>query len=280
MKREIRVFLTALMFFTRIPVPKNIGVTDLNKSSRYFPLVGIIVGLTGALTYYGAFFLFKDPWIASFLSLGATLLVTGAFHEDGLADVADGFGGGWTKERILEIMKDSRVGAYGVIALIVVLGLKVTLVTKLTDTLLTKLSDPLATKRTDILITNLADTLILYVAAHSVSRTMPVFFLRFMHYSREDDLSKIKPLATQISWWGLFTAIITGLLPLFIAVLAFHFNAYLFLSVIPCGLLTLYLGWYFKKWIGGYTGDCLGATQQLNELVFYLSVLALWRFLL
>lgn len=263
-KREIRVFLTALMFFTRIPVPKNIGVADLNKSSRYFPLVGIIVGLTGALTYYGAFFLFKDPWIASFLSLGATLLVTGAFHEDGLADVADGFGGGWTRERILEIMKDSRVGAYGVIALIVVLGLKVTLVTKLTDTL----------------ITNLADTLILYVAAHSVSRTMPVFFLRFMHYSREDDLSKIKPLATQISWWGLFTAIITGLLPLFIAVLVFHFNAYLFLSVIPCGLLTLYLGWYFKKWIGGYTGDCLGATQQLNEVVFYLSVLALWRFLL
>jgi adenosylcobinamide-GDP ribazoletransferase len=255
-KKEIRVFLTALMFFTRIPMPKNLGVTDLNKSSRYFPLVGIIVGLIGALTFYGAFFLFKDFWIASFLSLGATLLVTGAFHEDGLADVADGFGGGWTKERILEIMKDSRVGAYGVIALIVVLGLKVSLVTKLTN------------------------ALILYVAAHSVSRVMPVFFLRFMHYSREDDQSKIKPLATQISWWGLFIAMVTGLLPLVIAVLVFHFNVYLFLSLIPCGLLTLYLGWYFKKWIGGYTGDCLGATQQLNEVVFYLSVLALWRFLL
>jgi adenosylcobinamide-GDP ribazoletransferase len=255
-KKEIRVFLTALMFFTRIPMPKNLGVTDLNKSSRYFPLVGIIVGLIGALTFYGTFFLFKDSWIASFLSLGATLLVTGAFHEDGLADVADGFGGGWTKERILEIMKDSRVGAYGVIALIVVLGLKVSLVTKLTD------------------------ALILYVAAHSVSRIMPVFFLRFMHYSREDDQSKIKPLATQISWWGLFIAMVTGLLPLVIAVLVFHFNVYLFLSLIPCGLLTLYLGWYFKKWIGGYTGDCLGATQQLNEVVFYLSVLALWRFLL
>jgi len=255
-KRELHIFLTALMFFTRIPVPKNIGTADLNKSSRYFPLVGIIVGAIGALTYYGVFFLFKDPWIASLLSLSATLLVTGAFHEDGLADVADGFGGGWTKKRILEIMKDSRVGAYGVIALIVVLGLKVILVTKLTD------------------------ALILYVAAHSVSRIMPVFFLRFMHYSREDDQSKIKPLATQISWWGLSTAIITGLLPLFIAVGVFHFNACLFLSVIPCGLLTLYLGWYFKKWIGGYTGDCLGATQQLNEVVFYLSVLALWRFLL
>jgi adenosylcobinamide-GDP ribazoletransferase len=254
MKKEIRVFLTALMFFTRIPVPKNIGVAELNKSSRYLPLVGIIVGVIGALTYYGAFFLFKDAWIASFLSLAATLLITGAFHEDGLADVADGFGGGWTKERILEIMKDSRVGAYGVITLIVVLGLKVTLVTKLTD------------------------TLILYVAGHSVSRIMPVFFLRFMHYSREDDLSKIKPLATKISWPGLFTAIVTGLLPLFILVFVFHFNGYLFLSLIPCGLLTLYLGWYFHKWIGGYTGDCLGATQQLNEVVFYLSMLALWRY--
>lgn len=271
-KKEIRVFLTALMFFTRIPVPKNLGVADLNKSSRYFPLVGLIVGSIGALTYYGVFLLFKDSWIASFLSLGATLLVTGAFHEDGLADVADGFGGGWKKERILEIMKDSRVGAYGVIALILVLGLKVTLVSKLTDTLLTKLSYPL--------VTNLVDILILYVAAHSVSRVMPVFFLRFMHYSREDDQSKIKPLATQISWWGLFIAMVTGLLPLVIAVLVFHFNVYLFLSLIPCGLLTLYLGWYFKKWIGGYTGDCLGATQQLNEVVFYLSVLALWRFLL
>ena len=256
MKKEFRIFLAALMFFTRIPVLQN-NPADLNKASRYFPLVGIIVGVIGATVFAAASFIFRDNTVAAFLSLGATLLTTGAFHEDGLADVADGFGGGWTKVRILEIMKDSRVGAYGVIALIVVIGIKIALLSRLGGNTIVFAG--------------------MYVSAHAVSRVMPVFLLRFMQYSREDDTSsKSKPLATQISWLGLFTAIITGLIPLI--VLSYYYNPYVFLSLIPCGLLTLYLARYFNKWINGYTGDCLGATQQLNEIVFYLSMLALWNY--
>lgn len=255
MKKEFRIFQAALMFFTRIPVLQN-NPADLNKASRYFPLVGIIVGMIGAGVFYISSLLFKDNTVAAFLSLGATLLTTGAFHEDGLADVADGFGGGWTKLRIMEIMKDSRVGAYGVIALIVIIGIKIALVSKLGNNTLT--------------------FVLIYISAHSVSRIMPVCLMRFMTYAREDDTSKSKQLATKISGAGFMLAIIIGLIPL--AVLSYYYNPFVFLSLIPCGLLTLYLAKYFNKWINGYTGDCLGATQQLNEIVFYLSMLALWNY--
>ncbi|SFD48559.1 cobalamin-5'-phosphate synthase [Chitinophaga sp. CF118] len=258
-KNEIRVFLAAVMFFTRIPVPHH-NTADLNRASRYLPLVGIIVGLIGVFIFSVAHFLFKDSFIAAFLSLGATLLATGAFHEDGLADVADGFGGGWTKVRILEIMKDSQVGAFGVIALIIVIGLKICLVARFAD-----------------LCSSFRFGMI-FISAHSVSRIMPIFLLRFMQYSREDDTSKIKPLATKISWSGLICAIILGILPLFILVFVFHFTPYVFLSLVPCGLLTWYLARYFNKWINGYTGDCLGAIQQLNEILFYLSILLFWSY--
>jgi adenosylcobinamide-GDP ribazoletransferase len=256
MKKEFRIFLAALMFFTRIPVPPN-NPADLNKASRYFPLVGIIVGLIGAAAFTASMVLFRNNLVAVFISLGATLLTTGAFHEDGLADVADGFGGGWTKVRIMEIMKDSRVGAYGVIALIVVIGIKVSLLSALCNNREFRF-------------------LLIYISAHAVSRIMPVFLLRFMQYSREDDTSKSKPLATKISVTGLMIAIISGLIPL--VLLAIYYTPYAFVCLIPCGLLTWYLGRYFNKWINGYTGDCLGATQQLTEIVFYLSMLTICNY--
>ena len=267
MKKEVRIFLTALMFFTRIPVPKGIdhNTADLNRSSRYFPMVGIIVGIIGAACFAAAHGLFKDIFTAVILSLIATLLVTGAFHEDGLADVADGFGGGWTKQRILEIMKDSRTGAFGVVALIMVLLLKICLLAKLALLMIN---------------THLLPFCLLYIAAHAFSRTMPVFFLRYMQYAREDDATaKSKPLATKISWPGFLVALITGLIPLLLMIYALHYSYLLLLVVIPCGLLTLYLARFFQKWINGYTGDCLGATQQLNEITFYMGILAIWNYI-
>jgi len=254
-KNEIRTFLAALMFFTRIPVKLN-SPTDLNRASRYFPLVGIIVGIIGALSFAGSFWLFRDHLIAAFVSLGITIFTTGAFHEDGLADVADAFGGGWTKARILEIMKDSRVGAFGVIALIVIIGLKIVTIAKLS---LTTTGFPL-----------------IYISAHAISRLMPVFMIRFMNYSREDDSSKSKPVAVKISNTGMVIAVITALMPL--AVYAWLTTSLVVLAIIPCGLLTWYLAWYYNKWINGYTGDCLGATQQLTEIIFYLSVLAICNY--
>lgn len=262
----IQTFLAALMFFTRIPVPPN-NTADLNKASRYFPLVGIIVGTIGAVVFTISQYLFKDAFVAAFLSLAATLLTTGAFHEDGLADVADGFGGGWTKARILEIMKDSRVGAFGVITLITVIGSKICLLAKLSQNLSQDFS-----QHTTFTFA------LLYITAHSISRLMPVFQLRFMTYAREDDTSKSKPMATKISGAGLAVAVITALIPLFF--LAYHSTPFVFISLVPCLLLTAYLSRYYNKWINGYTGDCLGATQQLSEIVFYLSILVIWNFTL
>src|SRR3569833_79355 len=123
MKRETKIFFTALMFFTRIPCPKWVDHSEeyLNKSSKYFPVVGIIVGSISALIFW-LFQLFFPVEIALIFSIIASILTTGAFHEDGFADVCDGFGGGWTKDKILLIMKDSRVGAFGVIGLISILA--------------------------------------------------------------------------------------------------------------------------------------------------------------
>lgn len=267
MKQELRIFLSSLMFFTRIPVPSGIdhNTADLNRSGRYLPMVGILVGIIGAACFTAAHALFKDIFTAVILSLIATLLVTGAFHEDGLADVADGFGGGWTKQRILEIMKDSRTGAFGVIALIVILLLKVCLLAKLALLMIN---------------TRLPAFCLLYVAAHAFSRTMPVLLLRYMPYAREDDAtSKSKPLAAKISWPGCCVALITGLVPLLLLIYALHYTYLLLLVVVPCGLLTLYLARFFRKWIGGYTGDCLGAVQQLNEITFYMGILAIWNYI-
>ena len=113
MKKEVQIFLTAVMFYTRIPVPSwvNHDADYLNKATKYFPLIGWIVGIIAVLVFVGANYLF-NPSIAIIISMAASVLLTGAFHEDGFADVCDGFGGGWTKEKILMIMKDSRVGAY------------------------------------------------------------------------------------------------------------------------------------------------------------------------
>ena len=125
MKKEIRIFFTALMFYTRIPCPSS---TDhhpdyINKATRYFPLIGWIVGGLSFLAFLGSSYVFNTS-ISVVISLIIGVLVTGAFHEDGLADVVDGFGGGWTKQKILDIMKDSRIGAFGAISLVLLFLLK------------------------------------------------------------------------------------------------------------------------------------------------------------
>ena len=122
MRRELGYFLGAVGFFTRLPVPGWVGhsAAALSQCARYFPAVGLLVGGIGALVYWLALHLWPQP-VAVLLSMAATIYATGAFHEDGLSDTADGLGGGWDKARILAIMKDSRVGSYGVVALVLAL---------------------------------------------------------------------------------------------------------------------------------------------------------------
>ncbi len=269
MRKEWNLFLTAIMFLTRIRVPASIGHEPdyLQKSLKYFPLTGWIVGAISALVFL-VFNKFLSGDIAILASMIAGILTTGAFHEDGFADTCDGFGGGWTREKILLIMKDSRIGVFGAIGLMAVLSAKFLLLKELPG-FLPDLANPVAN-----IFINYRFFIIALLAAHSLSRLMPVLVIRYFDYAADPDTSKSKPLATgKLNTGELSFAMITGLLP-------FALLSWPFLLTIPAVLYAAYeLARYFKKWIGGYTGDCLGAIQQVSELVFYLAFLIVWKYI-
>ncbi|WP_026727569.1 adenosylcobinamide-GDP ribazoletransferase [Flavobacterium denitrificans] len=267
MKKELHIFFTCLMFYTRIPCPKNITHHPdyLNKATRYFPLIGWIVGSISFLIY-SIFALFLSTETAVTLAIIASILTTGAFHEDGFADVCDGFGGGWTKEKILMIMKDSAIGAYGAIGLVLLLFLKFKLLSE--SILLFQVYDSMA----------ILKILLLFISAHSLSRLAAISIIFTHEYSREDATSKSKPIAKQHTWKEIFGSFFFGLLPL-LALAYFSFEIKTLLAIIPVFLTRYFLARYFQKWIDGYTGDCLGATQQVCEVIFYLSLLFIWKFI-
>ncbi|HSD07085.1 adenosylcobinamide-GDP ribazoletransferase [Flavobacterium sp.] len=265
MKKQLHIFFTALMFYTRIPCPKNIDHNPdyLNKASRYFPLIGWIVGGISFVVYYLATLLFTYE-IALILSMIGGVLTTGAFHEDGFADVCDGFGGGWTKEKILLIMKDSAIGAYGAIGVVLLLLLKF---------------EAISTLFSRFEIINLQSAicnLLLFVSAHSLSRLAAISIVFTHQYSREDASSKSKPIAQNFTWKEVVGASFFGLLPL---VILSVFQWQLLLALLPVFIARFFLAQYFQKWIDGYTGDCLGATQQICEVIFYLSIIGIWKFI-
>jgi len=249
-RQEVEAFLGAVRFFTRLPVPAWVGhsTEGLNRSARYFPAVGLLVGGLAALVYLGAACLWPKP-VAVLLSMAATIYATGAFHEDGLSDATDGLGGGWDKLRILEIMKDSRVGSYGVVALVLALLGKFVLLCELPAAWL-----PWA-----------------LLGGHALSRFASTTLLFAMDYVREDLQSKAKPLATRLSFGALLVA--GGFATL--GLLGLPWQAAL-QGVGLAALATFWLARLFRRWLGGYTGDCLGATQQVAELAFYLGLLAVW----
>jgi len=261
MKEEIRIFFTALMFYTRIPCPKNIDHSPeyINKATRYFPLIGWIVGGVSFGVFWVSSFLF-DPTLSAVFSILAGVLVTGAFHEDGLADTVDGFGGGWTKAKILEIMKDSRIGAYGVIALVFLFALKFTSLTNLL----------VALPKNHCLIA------LIFISYHSLSRLTAINIVFTATYTREDETSKAKPIATAHGVREIAGSYFFGLLPLIMLCL---FQWQFCYALLPLILLFFLSKRYFNKWIEGYTGDCLGAVEQLAECVCLLAFLAIWRFM-
>jgi adenosylcobinamide-GDP ribazoletransferase len=249
---ELRVFLAALRYFTRLPVPGWVGHSQaqLDRAVRYLPLVGVLVGAVGAAVTEAAA-LWLPASVAILLGMAATLLATGAFHEDGLADASDGFGGGWDKAQVLAIMKDSRIGSYGALAIGMALLLKFNLLAEI---------DAAAPPP------GLALAL---VAAHAASRLAPVLLMRGLAYARADETAKAKPQAQTMGATDLVVAAVFGLAPcLLLAPLVA-------LGALTCAALaTLASGLYFRRRIGGYTGDCLGAAQQLAEMAFYLGLLA------
>lgn len=244
---SLQLFLLALSFYTRVPYPQTLDYKQLPQAAVYLPLIGWLVGGAAALSFYLADLVWSQT-AAAILALTAGILLTGALHEDGFADVCDGFGGGMDKQRVLEIMKDSHVGVYGVLGLLLMLLLK-----------------------TSLLAAMPAAPLVM-LAGHSISRLSPLLLMRRYEYAREHHSKASGAVYKPNSRESAFAAVI-ALLPLALL------PALCALAIIPVLLATLLLGHYFYRRIGGYTGDCLGASQQVAETVFYLSVSALWIFI-
>ena len=254
MIHELRLFLVALQFMTRLPCPRWVGFEPewLNQSARHFPAVGLLVGAVAALVLVLGEVLFP-PAVAVGLSMAATLLLTGAFHEDGWADTCDALGGGASvgRARALVIMKDSRIGTYGAAGLVLMLGLKAATLSAL----------PLA----------LALPALLF--AHTASRAAAVVLIRWLPYAGDIEHAKAKPLAQSISRAGLVVALAWVML-LCVALVwaAQRWDEPVVLPAVVLGLLVVagaaaWCARWFRQRLGGYTGDTLGATQQITELL-------------
>lgn len=274
----IRHFLLALQFFTRIPVTgalaQWVGYSPgmLRASAAHFPGVGWIVGGVAA-GVYGLLCWHLPPvagitWVAAVFSTIVTVLLTGGFHEDGLADVADGLGGSHQRERVLEIMKDSRIGAFGAMALVLALLAKVALLAVLGQM-------------------SLAGALLAIWLAHVASRTWPLLTIRWLLHVGDAAGSKSKPLADQISQRALVVGALWCGLAVIVAVAWAHVLSPPWLggllsgertaTVLLWGLLGSALGWALMHWrlkqrLQGFTGDGLGAAQQVSEIGFYLAM--------
>ena len=248
MPRQLKLFLCALQFLTRLPAPSFADFQPdwITRAARYYSLVGILVGAACAGVLLAAGQLWSGP-LPALLALAAGVLITGGFHEDGLADTADGLGGGQTPRRRLEIMKDSRVGTYGVLALGLVLAIKVAALASL----------PLATAALAL------------VAAHGAGRVAAVVVMVLQRHVSDRDDAKYKPAPDGVRPFELLVAAVLGLWPL--ALLDWSGLAGATVGAILAATLALTA----RRLIGGYTGDVLGGVEQAAELGVLLGVSAL-----
>jgi adenosylcobinamide-GDP ribazoletransferase len=229
----------AFMLLTRLPVPRSAPAQG--DGSWAYPVVGAAVGLIGAAAYKAAGLIGLPATIAAIVAVGASVLTTGALHEDGLADTADGFGGGATVARKLEIMRDSRIGSFGALALMLSLGLRVAA--------LTALAEP-------------GRVFVALIAAGTLGRGAMIGIMLALPPARPDGLAASLgrvPLAPAVI--GLAIAGACVLLP--------H-GARALLAAIVAGAVMV---WLARRQIGGYTGDVLGATEQVVECAVLVAML-------
>jgi adenosylcobinamide-GDP ribazoletransferase len=240
----------------------------LRASAGHFPGVGVLVGAVAASVYALLLALLPEtayaPLVAAVLSTVATVLMTGGFHEDGLADVADGLGGSYDRHRALDIMKDSRVGAFGAMALVLALLAKVALLALLGSVD----GAPEGLDEAPFKGWYVCSALF---AGHVVSRTLPLLLIYWLPHVGDAGASKSKPLADQISLGSLLTAFTWCFLAL---ALVLYVQAATDLIVAGSFSLIalLWMHRLFKRRLQGFTGDCLGATQQVCEIAFYLGL--------
>lgn len=255
MRHELRLFLVALQFLTRVPVPAGAAWQPewLQQCARHFPGVGLLVGAFGALVMWAASLLWPLP-MAVGLSIAATVWLTGAFHEDGLADTCDGLGGAVSREKALLIMKDSRLGAYGAVGLLLVLALKAANLWALAQHALWP-------------------ALVALPLAHALSRACAVVILRALPYAGDAEHAKAKPLTRSITTAGLVVALAWAAVALVAAARVLPLAA-LAIATLAAAAVTLWMARWLRRRLGGFTGDTLGATQQFSELAIYLALAA------
>jgi len=257
----LRHWLLALQFFTRVPVTGRLAAwvgyspAMLRASAAHFPAIGLLVGGLAAGVAWLLLHQLAGPFaplVAAVLSTIVTVLFTGALHEDGLADVADGLGGAHERRRALEIMKDSRIGAFGAIALVLAFALKVALLAEIGATDARALFAGL-------------------VLAHVLSRAWPLVVIRRLPYAGEADGSKAKPMADAITGATLAVGALWTLAVL-AGVASVQGAGFVVLPLVLSALALAAMLRLFTQRLGGFTGDCLGATQQVCELACYLGV--------
>jgi adenosylcobinamide-GDP ribazoletransferase len=246
MSRQWQFFCFAVQFLTRLPVRADFQPDSINRSARYFPIVGQLIGLPAAVVLVVTA-QFWSNWIAAALALLTTALLTGALHEDGLADTADGFAGGHNPAQRLAIMKDSATGTYGTLAVIFCTLLKLSALASLTHVLA-------------------ACSLI---AAHGVARAATVTIMHGLPYAGDPGSAKLSTQNAPPTIEENSTALILAAWPLFLLHLP---NIILGLAL--CAAVTWGMARLSKKLIGGQRGDVLGAVEQLCETAFLLGCAA------
>jgi adenosylcobinamide-GDP ribazoletransferase len=246
---EFELFVIALQFLTRLPVGTHIAFSTakVGNSAAYYPLVGACIGAAGGLCFM-AFAWMLPAHVAVWLTVGLLLLATGCLHEDDFADMCDGLGGGVDKNAALTIMRDSRLGTYAVASLFLLLGTKVASLTAFAPSVV-----PLV-----------------LIAGHCLSRLSAVVVMLTSDYVRSAGVAT--QVSAGISHRRLVLVALTALLASLLVVMVLGVSATLgmWAGCVAGHLLTRRV---FEKKLGGYTGDCLGATQQVSETGIYLGLL-------
>jgi len=239
MRGWLRDLVLAFGFLTRLRLPvSQASAEQFARSARTYPLVGAWVGLIGAAVLAGTAWLGLPPAACALFAVAAMVLLTGGLHEDGLADVADGFGGGSSAKQRLEIMRDSRIGAYGVLALILAVGVKAALL---------------------VGFGSLREAVLALIAAAALSRAVMPFLMAWLGPARHDGLghSAGAPWVIDVlASLALGTGVAMLCLPWGVALAA----------LLAAVVVALVIGFMAVKRIGGKTGDVLGATQQVAEV--------------
>ncbi len=245
MRDELISFFTALRFLSRLPVPlADAPEGAMQRALRYYPLAGAVIGLSGGIVYMVAATILP-PLVAAALALAVHLLVTGALHEDGLADTADGLGGGATKARALEIMRDSRTGVYGAAAIVLSLILRTAALAAFA---------PLA-------------GFFAWIAVQTIGRLAILPALALTDYARAEGLASAvsgRPTPADLA-----VACATG-----IAVVVVATGAAGIVAIIVAAAAAGLMLWRLVARLGGYTGDGLGAVEQIAEIAALVALAA------